>query len=615
MFSLSRSRSAFPSVRVFPVVLLALLVVFLSHASLMAESLIVPVVTGFDGYTIDTDADESGNVKIAGSKVNDMPIGETATDSNEARVWLPFVLDETQRAFALQSDVSVTLKFYLSNKLNIDGLTVGIYGSGYRSAYLVNQSDYATLVKELVPNAITASTETGILSFDVTEFVREEAARPDAAGLAFGFLLRVEDESLLPNSDTLQNAFLIGSSRRTDATEVAQLVMSHEPAVTNPADLNPSDPAAVRILIIGNSILKNGPKAEIGWAGNWGMAASAEDKDFVHILMDRISTKIDRPVEFMIHNMAFWENTWSVIRHDIPLVTFARDFNPDIILSCISENTGLHDHQVAGYKEKYREMISIIACGADGEGDADVIVRGSFWTINANTDLALSEVATEEGYPYVRCDFLGTERANQAWEADYYLGPDPVQDSVFNHPSDAGMQAIADEIWNTALEALLEQKYVPADSTSGYFQWDSIFNDETDIFLIGPDYDFDQDGENNFAEYAFLSDPKAASGTGLSRIDVVTSDGLNFKSEVTFLARQDDPDLRYAIEWSNDMVDWSSADLVFTGTDWILQPPDAAVSLETSQRPDGSWELSVGSQELLEHGLPLIFKARAFGAP
>lgn len=49
-----------------------------------------------------------------------------------------------------------------------------------------------------------------------------------------------------------------------------------------------------RILFLGNSITLHGPAPEIGWTGNWGMAASVPDKDYVHQLLDRISR---RPAE------------------------------------------------------------------------------------------------------------------------------------------------------------------------------------------------------------------------------------------------------------------------------------------------------------------------------
>ena len=37
--------------------------------------------------------------------------------------------------------------------------------------------------------------------------------------------------------------------------------------------------APKRLLIVGNSITRHGPKPEIGWVNDWGMAASAAEKD------------------------------------------------------------------------------------------------------------------------------------------------------------------------------------------------------------------------------------------------------------------------------------------------------------------------------------------------
>ena len=42
--------------------------------------------------------------------------------------------------------------------------------------------------------------------------------------------------------------------------------------------------AKKKILVVGNSILRHGPCKEIGWERDWGMAASAPEKDFVHLL-------------------------------------------------------------------------------------------------------------------------------------------------------------------------------------------------------------------------------------------------------------------------------------------------------------------------------------------
>ena len=51
-----------------------------------------------------------------------------------------------------------------------------------------------------------------------------------------------------------------------------------------PADGGRGEVQARRVLFLGNSITRHPPLASIGWNNDWGMAASAREKDYAHVL-------------------------------------------------------------------------------------------------------------------------------------------------------------------------------------------------------------------------------------------------------------------------------------------------------------------------------------------
>lgn len=403
-----------------------------------------------DGYAVDSDADGAGDRKILGHKFHVLSVG-AIDKGGEARAWIPFRLSPEQKNAVARMESSVTLRLFLADKRGKGGGIVEICGAGDRKETRVNQNDYASLCKKLVPNAFGKESPIGINhEFDVTDFVREEALRPDSEDMGFGFLIRLHDGDSSRN--IVPNTFFIGSSINADEGQRPSLLVSGKARTKNLPDPKPDDPAALRVLMIGNSILKNSPLRSKGWAGNWGMAASKEEADFAHLLMARIRENLkNRPVVFKLHNMASWERNWQTVRNDAPIIAYAKDFNPDLIVVCLSENTKLRDEQIDAYAEKYESMLSEIGA----RQNVDVIVRTSFWKINANTDIAISKVAERRGWPCVKCSDLSDFDENMATHVPYALGPEPVDPGVRAHPSDKGMQAIANRIWEGGLSTLV----------------------------------------------------------------------------------------------------------------------------------------------------------------
>src|SRR3954471_18320610 len=68
-----------------------------------------------------------------------------------------------------------------------------------------------------------------------------------------------------------------------------------------------ADLDASRVLFLGNSITRHPPAPDIGWTGDWGMAASARENDYVHLLVDRIAEAAGGRPEVMIKNIADFE--------------------------------------------------------------------------------------------------------------------------------------------------------------------------------------------------------------------------------------------------------------------------------------------------------------------
>ena len=201
------------------------------------------------------------------------------------------------------------------------------------------------------------------------------------------------------------------------------------------ASASDGEKGGVRIVFIGNSITLHAPLPSIGWTNMWGMAASAEDKDYVHLVTHGIERNTGRRADVRVKNLAAFERnyrTWDVASG----VKELADFNPEYLIVALGENVSnlTNDADREAYRAAFGKLVGAFFC--DGRRPRTVI-RGVFWP-NSAKDAEMARIAAELGVPFVKVDIADTPgmRATGLF----------AHNGVANHPGDAGMAEIANRV-------------------------------------------------------------------------------------------------------------------------------------------------------------------------
>ena len=185
-----------------------------------------------------------------------------------------------------------------------------------------------------------------------------------------------------------------------------------------------------KVLILGNSITKHPQDLSIGWAGDWGMAASAADKDYVHLLTNKFQTA-NKQCTIEIGTIGGFEFDSNNFDFDANLKTF-RDYKPDLLILRIGENVQPGTDTIA-FDKRYQALIGYMKINNPA---LHILAVGSFWPGRDYVNHIMAKYT-----PYVSLEPLGITYANYAIDL---IG---VSDGVKQHPNDKGMQGIADTIW------------------------------------------------------------------------------------------------------------------------------------------------------------------------
>lgn len=188
-----------------------------------------------------------------------------------------------------------------------------------------------------------------------------------------------------------------------------------------------------RIMFAGNSITLHGVLKEIGWNNEWGMAASAAQNDYVHILMRKVKER-EPQAAFCICQVAAWESNYKNGKEKYPLYEKARAFNADIIIMRFVENCPGKDFDGAVFKKEMSELLKYL----NPSGKAKIIMTTGFW--HHPGDSQIIDYGKENGFPVVTLGDLGEDDKMMAKGLFTHSG-------VAMHPGDLGMKNIGDRIF------------------------------------------------------------------------------------------------------------------------------------------------------------------------
>lgn len=175
------------------------------------------------------------------------------------------------------------------------------------------------------------------------------------------------------------------------------------------------------VVILGNSITYHSPSEKVSWKGNWGMAASVQDSDFVHIL----TRKIKGDVRFK--NISEFERGYQT--YDLSKLDSFR--NTDILILKIGENVNGKTAADSGFIGYYNKLIKYI--------NPKIIVScDGFWRENPVNKI-IAKNAIDSQYIFVALTDIQSDSTTMALKS--------IEPGVAKHPSDKGMRIIADRIW------------------------------------------------------------------------------------------------------------------------------------------------------------------------
>lgn len=191
-----------------------------------------------------------------------------------------------------------------------------------------------------------------------------------------------------------------------------------------------------KILFVGNSTTLHGVKEDIGWYHAWGMAASSEERDYVHVTVQMLEDAGVR-TSFCVCQVSAWEVNYKNGSGMLDTYKAARDFNADIIVMNFVGNCPRADFDADVFEREYKALLDYL----NRDHHAKIILCTNFH--GHPGDERIIKTAGERSYSLITLKDLGADDAMTAKGLFEHQG-------VANHPGDLGMKMTAERIFHAA---------------------------------------------------------------------------------------------------------------------------------------------------------------------
>jgi hypothetical protein len=191
----------------------------------------------------------------------------------------------------------------------------------------------------------------------------------------------------------------------------------------------------LKILFVGNSITKHAPKADIGWFGDWGMAATSLENDYVHQTMSKIR-EVRPGSGFAMLQVAGYEREFYTL-HPSEIYEAAREYRPDVVIMFFGANVNKEydttENPPRTFGEAYEELRNWI------DNWKTLFIHSQGFYIRPVLDNEKKNVAEKYGDIFVNIEDIRNREDTHG---------------KFNHPNDLGMALIAERVFSVLSEKL-----------------------------------------------------------------------------------------------------------------------------------------------------------------